>query len=461
MEEGRYDGVAHVVVLAVGVEPRRRAEGRIRGGRPRIAQSSCGADDGNRRERREAQGDAQRNVDRRDDRKGRERRAYPHCDDEPHQEHGECGHRPIVREHLGDVGHEGFDVASGLHYRGEALGRNHDEPDDGHHLHPLGEDVVGVAPGHRTGDEEDHQPHERSDEQTVRFGSGRLHPQLHPEARNDSDERHDDGIGGRASLPLFFRPVRIAARATGAALAEQTCQTAPARTGFARAARTGLAAGGAAVRAVVGDDRVQFGNAAADGLRSVDRNVGVFAGLSIGEEDGDEEAGDHSQRGNPHGRHHVDAVGPHSGFADVAKKNVIEEDAAESDRQIHVGGHQAEGQDAGHEPPVDPQFVHDRQKRRNEQRDECDVHGNEILAHDRHGENPAEHRVLHDGQHAFARRVFLADPRDERIGKKFGKPRVGHGHREGAEEGVGEGDLRPAREPLLKGDQRSVQAEAA
>ena len=61
-------------------------------GEPASPQGPGGPDEGDRGDRREAQGDAQRHVDRRDDRQGGEGRADAHGHDEAHEQHDEgCG----------------------------------------------------------------------------------------------------------------------------------------------------------------------------------------------------------------------------------------------------------------------------------------------------------------------------------------------------------------------------------
>src|SRR5690554_7487373 len=88
-------------------------------------------------------------------------------------------------------------MTGGLHHRGKTVGGNHDEADHGHHLHALGEEVIGLAPTHHTG-------HEKHDEAGQRAHDHRVQPQLHGKGRYHRHQCHQQGLGTVDDLVLWL-----------------------------------------------------------------------------------------------------------------------------------------------------------------------------------------------------------------------------------------------------------------
>src|SRR5690606_4183593 len=116
-----------------------------------IAQGGGGAHQGNDRQRAEAHVHGQGYIDGSNDRHGGEGRADAQGDQQAHHQHQQGSQRLVVTNVLHRGGYHGLDMTGGLHHRGKTVGGNHDEADHGHHLHALGEEVIGLAPAHHTG----------------------------------------------------------------------------------------------------------------------------------------------------------------------------------------------------------------------------------------------------------------------------------------------------------------------
>ena len=88
--------------------------------------------------------------------------------------------------------------------------------------------------------------------------------------------------------------------------------------------------------------------------------------------------------------------------------------------------------------------------------------GDEVLAHDRHGEDAGNHdRLRPDHGLCLGRFVFaLAEPVDQPVGEKAGETGVGDCHGEGAEERIVQRDAGTRSQPFLKCDERPVEPEA-
>ena len=139
----------------------------------------------------------------------------------------------------------------------------------------------------------------------------------------------------------------------------------------------------------------------------------------------------------------------------------MEEDPPEAQGQEHVGGHQPEGDGAGHGAAVQLQPAHDDEQRRDHQWDEGDVNRDEVLTHDSHGRESAQHQHG-GGAHgpAGGGLVLVLNASDEPVRQQLGQTRVRHRHGEGPQQCVGQGDLGPGGQPVLEGDHGAADAQA-
>ena len=67
----------------------------------------------------------------------------------------------------------------------------------------------------------------------------------------------------------------------------------------------------------------------------------------------------------------------------------MQEDSPEADGEEHVGGDDTEGNRTGNHAAVHLELVHDANERRNKERNEGDVNGDQVLAHHTHDEDAA------------------------------------------------------------------------
>ncbi|MNE20072.1 hypothetical protein D3C80_1131760 [compost metagenome] len=145
MDEGGHHAVPDVVVLTVGVEARGGTERRVGGGGTRIPQGTRGTDQGYGRHGGEAEVDAQGHIDGGDDGHCGEGGTYPHGDQQANQQHQEGGEPFLIPDHRRDGLHQALHPMGLLHHGGEAGGGDHDEADEGHHAHALGEGILALA----------------------------------------------------------------------------------------------------------------------------------------------------------------------------------------------------------------------------------------------------------------------------------------------------------------------------
>ena len=92
----------------------------------------------------------------------------------------------------------------------------------------------------------------------------------------------------------------------------------------------------------------------------------------------------------------------------VADQNRVQVNLAESDRQEHVRRNEPEGQNAGDRAAVETDLFKHRQKRRNQHRNECDMHRDQILRGDGNQRENQKKRIFEDEQ--LLRRDLPADP---------------------------------------------------
>ena len=105
----------------------------------------------------------------------------------------------------------------------------------------------------------------------------------------------------------------------------------------------------------------------------------VFALAAVGEEYSNQQAAEHAKGRQSHGVHNAQAFGFAAVGADFGHQYFIQVNAAEADGQEHVGCDQTKGERTGYEPTVHFQFGHHVQHGRNDQRDECDMDGQDVL----------------------------------------------------------------------------------
>ena len=134
----------------------------------------------------------------------------------------------------------------------------------------------------------------------------------------------------------------------------------------------------------------------------------------------------------------------------------MQEDPSEADGEEHVGGDDTEGNCTGNQAAVHLEFVHHANEWRDEERNEGDVNGDQVLAHHAHDEDAANDSPFGAARNAHgARCICVAHAVNDCTRKQGRKPRVGNGHGEGAEQCVREGDLRAAGEAGLESDHRA------
>ena len=68
----------------------------------------------------------------------------------------------------------------------------------------------------------------------------------------------------------------------------------------------------------------------------------------------------------------------------------MQEDSTEADGEEHVGSDDTEGNRTGNHAAVHLEFVHHANERRNKKRNESDVNGDQVLAHDTHDEDASD-----------------------------------------------------------------------
>ena len=68
----------------------------------------------------------------------------------------------------------------------------------------------------------------------------------------------------------------------------------------------------------------------------------------------------------------------------------MQEDSPEADGEEHVGSDDTEGNCTGNHAAVHLELIHHANERRNKERNEGDVNGDQVLAHDTHDEDAAD-----------------------------------------------------------------------
>ncbi len=133
---------------------------------------------------------------------------------------------------------------------------------------------------------------------------------------------------------------------------------------------------------------------------------------------------------------------------DVGQQDFVEKDGTEASGQQQVAGADRAGQDARHGAAVDPQAIEHHQQRRQQDRDEGDVHRHQILRHQRGDDEQTEQRPLY----ALAGTLLVAaKARRDSIGQQFEQARARQRHGEGADHHVGQADLGADQQVVVEG----------
>ena len=181
----------------------------------------------------------------------------------------------------------------------------------------------------------------------------------------------------------------------------------------------------------------------------------ILARLAVADEDSDQETDEHAQHRNGHRQRQLAVLDRHAVIDQVLGQDVVEEDAAKTDRQQHIGGGQAEGDDAGHLTAVDLHLGHDVQQRRDQDGNEGDVDRDQVLGGDGDRQYRGKQQAL-DPENARAAGI-LAQLADHLAGQQVGDPGAGDGDRKGPQHGIGEGDFGAATQTTGKGAEGLLQ----
>ena len=131
--------------------------------------------------------------------------------------------------------------------------------------------------------------------------------------------------------------------------------------------------------------------------------------------------------------------------------NQLLKNQTETRRNGNIRRHETERQNAGNQTAVDLQTVHERQQRRNEHRNEGDVHRKDVLR----GHSDA-------GQHQKEPAFFLTDDFRHSLRKRGGKSRVHHGGGKRSEQNITQRRFsvvsHPANERIHHGFNRNARA---
>ena len=174
----------------------------------------------------------------------------------------------------------------------------------------------------------------------------------------------------------------------------------------------------------------------------------IIPGFAVAEE-GHDQAQHHAGDRNGHRQRQLRARDLNSTADQVLRQDIVQEDAAEADRQDHIGSGQAEGDDTGDQAAIQPHLRHDMQQGRDQDRDEGDMHRDQVLRGDADGQQGAQQQAL-DPQNVAGTRLF-AELGDDLMGQQIGDAGAGDGDGKGAEHGIGEGDGRPSAQTIGEG----------
>ncbi|MNS62959.1 hypothetical protein D3C72_960420 [compost metagenome] len=153
----------------------------------------------------------------------------------------------------------------------------------------------------------------------------------------------------------------------------------------------------------------------------------------------------------------IDAADVHAAARNVGQQDFIEKDVAETHRQEHVRGDQAEGDDTGDQPAIQLQLGQYIKQRWYQQGNEGDMYRQDVLRGDGHHPQQTDQQPL---DLATARGVLAIDHCQGLVGQGMGHARLGNRHRESTEQRVGQRHRRPAAEATVEGFQRRFDPQA-
>gem|GEM_PF-3653295 len=186
------------------------------------------------------------------------------------------------------------------------------------------------------------------------------------------------------------------------------------------------------------------------GLRHAhDGLVEIGAGTAGEVEDGEHETDNHREAGDPGHRRHVRHRHVHAVLRHGLRDDALE-DEAEANGQRHVRSRKAEAESTGDRAAVKLHLVHELEQRRNQKRNEGDVHGHHVLrkaGDERQAKAEDERPAAHLG----------ADPAHEHLHEA----RVRDRHGESAQKDVGERGRRVGAEAAREQLHRLREAEPA
>ncbi len=195
------------------------------------------------------------------------------------------------------------------------------------------------------------------------------------------------------------------------------------------------------------------------GLGIQDLGQIVLARFAIADEYRNQQAQYHTGNRNGHRQRDLAGGDGHAVIDQVLGQNVVQEDAAKADRQHHIGGGQAKGDDTGHLTTVDLHLRHYMQQRRDQNGNKGDMNRDQVLGRDGHGQHGREQQGFNP--HDAGRAGILAQLADHLAGQQVGDPGAGDGNRKGAQHGVGEGNLGTTAQATTEGSKGIGQRQPA
>src|SRR5699024_4070354 len=228
----------------------------------------------------------------------------------------------VVAKDRSHVRDKSFDLAGLGHDSCKTLRSNQDESNERHHLHTGRKYVIGFLPLDRAGEQQDSQTNYGTDQKAIGFKTHGLHGNLNHESCDDSNQC-DAYLVGRN-----FLAIRL----------------------FTQWA------------------------------------IFVDTWLAVADKYRNEQARHHACCWDSHGMNDVDVGGVQAGFVDVEQQNVVQEDGAETYGHKHISGDQTESQHGSNQAAVEAELVKDREQWWNNERDECNVNRDYVLAHNCHSQ---------------------------------------------------------------------------
>ena len=186
------------------------------------------------------------------------------------------------------------------------------------------------------------------------------------------------------------------------------------------------------------------------GSGSVGSDHLVLTGLAIGDEHGDQQADQHAAAQHPVVVGNFADGGLHAVGGHVVGDDA-HEDGTEAEGDGDVGGLQAEGQSAGHAAAVDLHLIEHGQHGGDQDGDESDVHGDQVLRQAGHsGQDQQQHRG-----------ALAAHDLGQLLGGHVGQTGGGDGGGEGAQQHVSQSGVGVSGEAVAQDAHRVGDGDAA